>query len=157
EHSWYLPKWLQRVLPKIDIEGHELQYTNLTRKESTVDEDAFVNGEESSTLSAPENMDDRTIQLYNDLLGDAANHTSLFNSLLFNALMQYAKDNNQQIYQQYLAESGDQECQTPNLNQGAQKELTDSEIKKLVEQQNLNMEKINDILSKLVYKDKDET
>src|SRR5699024_12166896 len=85
-----------------------------------------------STLSVPENMDDRTIQLYNDLLGDAANHTSLFNSLLFNALMQYAKDNNQEIYQKYLADSGDQEGQTPNLNQGAQKELTDSEIKKLV-------------------------
>src|SRR5699024_12698207 len=106
EHSWYIPKWLQQVLPKIDIEGHEIQDTDLTRKESTVDEDAFVNGEESSTLSVPENMDDRTIQLYNDLLGDAANHTSLFNSLLFNALMQYAKDNNQEIYQKYLADSG---------------------------------------------------
>src|SRR5699024_6426021 len=23
--SWYLPKWLDRILPKIDIEGHELQ------------------------------------------------------------------------------------------------------------------------------------
>src|SRR5699024_11058082 len=116
EHSWYLTKWLQRVLPKIDIEGHELQDTNLIRKENTVDEHAFVNGEESSTLPVPDNMDDRTIQLYNDLLGDAANHTSLFNSLLFNALMQYAKDNNQEIYQKYLADSDDQENQTPDLN-----------------------------------------
>lgn len=23
--SWYLPKWLDRILPKIDVEGHGLQ------------------------------------------------------------------------------------------------------------------------------------
>src|SRR5699024_11284672 len=50
EHSWYLPKWLQRVLPKIEIEGHELQDTNHIRKENKEDEQGNVNGEDKLTL-----------------------------------------------------------------------------------------------------------
>lgn len=158
KHSWYMPKWLQRVLPKIDIEGHELQNANSVRTKDTLAEHALVDAGDGQTLPSAADMDDRTLQLYNDLLLDAENHSSLFNSVLFNALMQYAKDNNQEIYQKYLSKAEEQEGQnqTPKLNQNTQKEIADSEIKKLVEQQNLNMEKINEILSKLVDKDKDE-
>src|SRR5699024_1061555 len=109
-HSWYLPKWLQRVLPKIDIEGHALQDENFISKENTVPEHTIVDGIDQMQAIATPNvrLDDRTLQLYNDLLENTSNHSNLFNSLLFNALMQYAKDNNQDIYDKYSAKTDDQ-------------------------------------------------
>ena len=45
ERAWYLPKWLDRVLPNIDVEGEQLDRPHLRdpRTRERADEDELVN------------------------------------------------------------------------------------------------------------------
>lgn len=157
--SWYLPKWLDRILPKIDVEGHGLQEdtenesgqpasnsnekargrtmindevnneSHLTRSENNASFDKHSNNQSydqneedtdesyiseysspNSTYSYidnrnrdgqnnkevnkhPQNIEEKTENLYKDLSYNSTDQT-----LLFNALMLYAKENNHSIY-----------------------------------------------------------
>lgn len=154
--SWYLPKWLDRILPKLDIEGHALEKEML--QSQTVSSDYQRLGEATdSQLATLSNldMDDQTEHLYRDLLKVSPNHSTLYNGVLFNALMQYAKENHQEIYDKYIQEMPNEELNKQQdliKNDQLQKGLMNDEILKLFNQQNENIEKINDVISKLVDK-----
>lgn len=157
EASWYLPKWLQHVLPKIDIEGHALQEDNLSRKDEAIPEDVVNDTGLSQPLAMQDlQMNNQTMQLYNDLLKNTSNPTTLFNSLIYNALMQYAKDHDRDVFDKYNANGSQDDEKQPKLKQDTQSETSEEELRKMVEQQNDNIEKINDILSKLADEDQDD-
>lgn len=157
--SWYLPKWLNRILPKIDIEGHELQDEVLSSQETSAsynksDNTAYVQIAHTSDIE----LYDTTQRIYNDLLNVSSDR-----SVLFIALMQYAKDNHREIYDKYISnteENGvgdqqhlDKDIPLPEMKQD--QNIEDSEIMELLSQQNKNVEKINEILLKLLDKNKD--
>jgi RND superfamily putative drug exporter len=33
DRNWWIPKWLDRALPKIDVEGHHLTVADITESE----------------------------------------------------------------------------------------------------------------------------
>src|SRR5699024_3491238 len=158
--SLYLPKWLDRILPKLDIEGHALEKEML--QSQTVSSDYQRLGEATdSQLATLSNldMDDQTEHLYRDLLKVSPNHSTLHNGVLFNALIQYAKENHQEIYDKYTQEMTNEELNKQQdliKNDQLQKGLMNDEILKLFNQQNENIEKINDVISKLVDKNNEE-
>jgi len=99
--SWYLPKWLNRLLPKIDVEGHALtEEMSLSNGQMSMD-----TGESLGIAERVSNMeiDKRTQHLYNDLLNVSSDHKVLFNGVLYSALMNYAKENNKEIYNKYAS------------------------------------------------------
>lgn len=98
--SWYMPKWLDRLLPKIDVEGHALQaeMSPSNEQESSSSDSLSI----ASRVSGIE-IDQVTQHLYNDLLSVSSDQKVLFNGLLYSALMNYAKDHNKEIYNKYLA------------------------------------------------------
>ncbi|GAB4074246.1 fatty acid efflux MMPL transporter FarE [Barrientosiimonas marina] len=161
--SWYLPKWLNRVLPKIDIEGYALE-------EKMHSDQTLSAGYQSSADSEDEQMaplsdiemDNQTEHLYHDLLEVSPDRSTLFNGVLFNALMEYARENHREIYDKYTSKMTDEEISNQqelmkNVHSSEpakelEGKLSDDEILKLLNQQNQNVEKINDIISKLVDK-----
>lgn len=160
--SWYLPKWLDRILPKIDIEGHELQ--NDMPSELMVStyqgQSVSIEDNEISRQLSDIEIDERTQHLYDDLLNKSPDDT-----MLFNALIQYAEDNHREVYDKYISNTADNgvgnqtneemDDQSSNMIQDSKQKIDDTEIMKLLNQQNQNVEKINEILSKLLDKDKE--
>lgn len=92
--SWYLPKWLDRILPKIDVEGHELMDMKTEKVEHG--ESVENNGRKAKHQHSYIGLDERTVRLYEDLSIDSKDY-----ALLYNALMYYAKENNYEIYNDY--------------------------------------------------------
>ena len=39
EKAWYLPAWLDRILPDVDVEGEKLERPHLARPAAADDED----------------------------------------------------------------------------------------------------------------------
>lgn len=158
--AWYMPKWLDRLLPKVDIEGAELQEEmGATKQVTSADPKELFRIEE---LLSDSEMNDSTKRLYNDLLNASTDRKELFNSLVFNALLQYAKDNNREIYQQYSSntiEDTVDEAHTPDEQdehrvQRSEQAEENSEIRDLLNEQKQSIDKMNEILSKYFNQDK---
>lgn len=158
--SWYMPKWLNRILPKIDIEGHALQDEVSSPGEETpaVYGELFAIAEGVSGIE----IDRSTHHLYSDLLNASSDRSALFNGVLYNVLMQYAKDNNREIYDKYVPNTNaddvsyqkhlDTDDQSLEMKQNPKQDVEDLEIKKLLSEQKQSIEKINEILSRLADK-----
>lgn len=156
--AWYMPKWLNRILPKVDIEGHALQDKMSSSNQETLADprELFRIGE---YLSDSE-MNTSVNHLYNELLNSSSNREELFNNMLFNALLQYAKDNNQKVYDKYSSntdgknysetESPVEDEDTLHSNQSTE----NTEIKDLLNEQKQSIDRMNEILSRYFNQDK---
>jgi len=92
--SWYMPKWLDRLLPKVDIEGHALQGERTPQTEDVPSADSSPLPLLAVTADAA--LDDCTQKLYDDLL-----LTEPERPVLFEALLLYAKEHAPEIYSTY--------------------------------------------------------
>ncbi|WP_147640686.1 MMPL family transporter [Mammaliicoccus lentus] len=101
--SWYMPKWLDRLLPKIDVEGHALQEGS--------EEDTHNSTYNFGVDPNNQNVEQRTTNLFKDLSND-----SLDQMILFNALMLYAKEYNPSVYDKYINQEDLKEDNQEDLN-----------------------------------------
>lgn len=81
--SWYLPRWLDKIIPEIDVEGKALE-EEMNNKNSETYNDRGTHYEEQTT------------ELYKALTSNTTDR-----DILFNALMLYASENNKNIYDEF--------------------------------------------------------
>lgn len=110
--SWYMPKWLDRVLPRIDVEGHALQ-------------EGIEEGTHNSTYNFGadpdnQNIEQRTTNLFKDLSNDSSDQM-----ILFNALMLYAKEYNPTVYDKYINQEDLEEGSREDLEEDSREDLND--------------------------------
>lgn len=74
--SWYLPAWLNRIIPRVDIEGHALE------KYKTVE------SQESEAKDSKETYD-TTFKVYPQGATNVSKHQSASSLFLYDALMDY--------------------------------------------------------------------
>ncbi|GKV68907.1 fatty acid efflux MMPL transporter FarE [Sporosarcina sp. NCCP-2716] len=92
--SWYMPKWLDRLLPKVDIEGHALQDERTPQPMDAPLSEAPA--APAFAVTAEGAFDGGTQQLYEELL-----RTEPERPVLFEALLLYAKTHAPEIYRAY--------------------------------------------------------
>lgn len=92
--SWYLPAWLNRILPKIDIEGHALE--DMMPRENYITEKE-ERAAERRKYSVVNEETAETRNLYKEL----RNTTDQPKHLIYNALLLYAKDHAPDIYREH--------------------------------------------------------
>lgn len=146
--AWYMPKWLDRVLPKMDIEGHAL------REELEGPEDTDADPRELFNMAPyfeASGVDTKTHQLYNDLLNQSGNHSDFFNKLLFNTLIQYAKDNHQEVYDKYSGINNNVESDGDVESDDA----SNSEIKDLLQEQKATLGQMTELMKRFSEKNDD--
>src|SRR5699024_2863666 len=96
--SWYMPAWLNRILPHVDIEGHALQgempasnYAHINQSAGNDSYDSTFSKRKQHNAYNEENntksMDQKTIMIYNEI---AQQTTQL--AFLYKALKSYKKD-----------------------------------------------------------------
>ncbi|TGU99080.1 MMPL family transporter, partial [Mesorhizobium sp. M8A.F.Ca.ET.173.01.1.1] len=96
--SWYMPAWLNRILPHVDIEGHALQgempASNYAHINQSAGNDSYdrtfsirkqqnTYNEENNTIS----VDQKTKMLYNEIAQQTTQR-----AFLYEALKSYKKD-----------------------------------------------------------------
>ncbi|MBM9448317.1 hypothetical protein BUY18_03990 [Staphylococcus cohnii] len=153
--SWYMPAWLNRILPHVDIEGHALQgempASNYSRINQSAGNDSYdrtfsirkqqnaYNGE-TNTIS----VDQKTKRLYNEIAQQTTQQ-----AFLYEALKSYKEDLTQ------LQNNSDQSTSfathVENKNESTRGH-EDDEIVKLLAQQSENIRHLNELIEKTINK-----
>src|SRR5699024_443737 len=165
--SWYMPAWLNRILPHVDIEGHALQgempASNYSRINQSAGNDSYdrtfsirkqqnaYNGE-TNTIS----VDQKTKRLYNEItqqktkmLDNEIAQQTTQHAFLYEALKSYKEDLTQ------LQNNSDQSTSfathVENKNESTRGH-EDDEIVKLLAQQSENIRHLNELIEKTINK-----
>lgn len=168
--SWYLPAWLNRILPKIDIEGSAL--------ESMMPHEDYITEQEEKSArrrySVVNEETTETRQLYKALY---EHNTHPNNHLIYDALLLYAKQHAPDIYQRYAKFDAHHQDASSTYNQFESDEKTpqattapgfdnqhhetpsfkstktnpqQDELYRLLNQQNKNISEMNEIIKHLL-------
>ncbi|WP_436862508.1 MMPL family transporter [Staphylococcus caeli] len=146
--SWYIPSWLNRILPQFDIEGHALQDqmpSSRTQSNSKhVTNEAY---DRSFSIQSRENVsqsqqfmihtDEKTHILYNEVA-----HQAVHKDFLYQALKDYQTGVHQSSQQ--LAKNKSNDVNDEQIN--------DKDIYTLLMQQSENIRKLNELIEQKVNK-----
>ncbi|MGV3128854.1 MMPL family transporter [Staphylococcus simulans] len=141
--SWYLPAWLNRILPKFDIEGHALSSmmtheTYMPKQSSQAQHNSAVMSQASS----------QTHELYN-----ALRQQSNSDDVLYAALLMYAKTHHKDIYYRFAGASDTahpKPTAAPSMNKDSQEQQA---LYDLLQSQNRNISEMNTIIKQFMDKD----
>jgi len=153
--SWYMPAWLNRILPHVDIEGHALQgempASNYAHINQSAGNDSYdrtfsirkqqnAYNEENNTIS----VDQKTKMLYNEIAQQTTQR-----AFLYEALKSYKKD-----LTQSQNESGKSPAISTRVDNKNENSLgsEDDEIVKLLAQQSENIRHLNELIEKTINK-----
>ncbi|ASK62319.1 hypothetical protein CFK37_09200 [Virgibacillus phasianinus] len=141
--SWYFPKWLDRILPKVDIEGHALKNEDVQKTTAATDDKSFSEGvydnrqqTEMSYHHARMKNDEHTAQLYNDLVQNISKK-----DLLYTALLNYAKDHHEAVYHKFA-----QDYKNTTGTSSEQQDASSEALLKLLSQQGENIHELNELI-----------
>lgn len=141
--SWYIPKWLDRILPKIDVEGTELNKFITTDKSShhnqTYNRTFNIDKNNNKTLNNTIYVDNQTKHLFKELSNND-------NNLLYKALLNYKI---QQDTQSTETEHTHFHYNKTNENKN---NIDKNNLINLLTQQSNNINKINELIDKLIEK-----
>ncbi len=141
--SWYIPKWLDRILPKIDVEGTELNKFITTDKSShhnqTYNRTFNIDKNNNKTLNNTIYVDNQTKHLFKELSNND-------NNLLYKALLNYKI---QQDTQSTETEHTHFHYNKTNENEN---NIDKNNLINLLTQQSNNINKINELIDKLIEK-----
>ncbi|MFI3377595.1 MMPL family transporter [Mammaliicoccus sciuri] len=135
--SWYIPSWLNKIIPNVDIEGESLQ-SNMHKQAATEHYDQFFSvdqstqNHDSSLKSNTIHVDSETKNLYNEINHQTSNH-----KVLYNALINYQE--------QFINNGKSQQYENISKNQ-----YSNTEILRILNQQSKNIESINKILEEIM-------
>lgn len=136
--SWYMPSWLNRILPNVDIEGHALQkhkHTGATSNgNETYNKSFHIAGHQQPDAANASNtihVDNSTKELYNNI-AQKTQHTHF----LYEALKQYQT----------------QQTTTSNIKQPDETITSDEALLQLLQQQSDNIKQLNEIIEQVVEK-----
>ncbi|SCS39814.1 MMPL family transporter [Staphylococcus caeli] len=140
--SWYIPSWLNRILPQFDIEGHALQdqmpssRTQSTSKQvanETYDRSFSIQSQTKASQSKQFTIhtDEKTHILYNEIA-----HQAVHTDFLYQALKDYQMDMQQSSQQLAKNKSNDDDDE----------QMNDKDIYALLMQQSENIRKLNELI-----------
>ncbi|MBO0386176.1 MMPL family transporter [Staphylococcus simulans] len=155
--SWYLPAWLNRILPKFDIEGHALS--------SMMPEEEYISDSEQARrrrrYSIVYEESKQTRELYQNL----RNQQETTEPIIYNALILYAKTHYPDIYKRFNSHettSNNQDVaknnqvkspQTTSAPRMEQQQSNDEEVLyELLKSQNKNISDMNALIHQLIQK-----
>ncbi|MFQ3872251.1 MMPL family transporter [Staphylococcus sp. Mo2-1] len=150
--SWYMPAWLNRILPSVDIEGHELQSMMPAQKFSASKEsyDRTFNIHQQSTTTTKNNneipVDRKTKMLYDEIAQQTAQ-----TDFLYQALEDYQAGKKQP---HYYSDNND----ANNVDNSTERHTTsstenkDEDVMSLLAQQSKNINKLNELIEKTINK-----
>lgn len=142
--SWYLPKWLDNILPSIDIEGNNIEKDGDYSPPNFNSSYELYNKETNQIKTIKINK--KTLNLYNEL-----NNVLYDEHLMFKALLKYSKEIDYGIYQKFTSDfksTVETQGTTTEKNNANNKELMD-----LLNKQSENINMVNRILLKVIEKD----
>ncbi|WP_440857141.1 MMPL family transporter [Staphylococcus shinii] len=143
--SWYIPGWLNRILPKIDVEGAELG--ELMPKDNTQNQSQNYNqtfniyDDHDSNISNTIYVDNQTKYLFKELSNNDDNKV-LYNALL-NYKLQQKNDSDRDIKVNDFFHK-----EINNTNDDVSK----NDVIELLTQQSNNIKKLNELIDKVVNK-----
>ncbi|PTG67200.1 hypothetical protein BUY28_05365 [Staphylococcus cohnii] len=153
--SWYMPAWLNRILPHVDIEGHALQgempASNYAHINQSAGNDSYdrtfsirkqqnAYNEENNTIS----VDQKTKMLYNEIAQQTTQR-----AFLYEALKSYKKDLTQSQNESDKSPAISTRVDNKNENSFGSE---DDEIVKLLAQQSENIRHLNELIEKTINK-----
>ena len=153
--SWYMPAWLNRILPHVDIEGHALQgempASNYAHINQSAGNDSYdrtfsirkqqnTYNEENNTIS----VDQKTKMLYNEIAQQTTQR-----AFLYEALKSYKKDLTQSQNESDKSPAISTRVDNKNENSFGSE---DDEIVKLLAQQSENIRHLNELIEKTINK-----
>ncbi|PHK48903.1 MMPL family transporter [Staphylococcus edaphicus] len=146
--SWYMPSWLSRILPHVDIEGHALQ-SEMPAQSQQRNDKTNESYDRSFSIQQPKKqdgyrsehgiqLDNQTRALYDDIAQQTTQH-----DFLYRALKDYqVKENNQN----QLSTSDNRQSRTDYSNKD------DDDMMSLLAQQSENISKLNELIEKAINK-----
>ncbi|MDW4319370.1 MMPL family transporter [Staphylococcus saprophyticus] len=145
--SWYIPGWLNRILPHVDIEGHALQDKMPSKPEAKQNQNASKEQYDRSFSIATSNdnrdnknvitTDAQTKALYDQIAQQSTNQHFLYEAL--------------KAYQGKADNDADKRHEaTSKLNEDS--ELQDKALMSLLSKQSDNISELNALIEKLVKK-----
>ncbi|AQM41178.1 MMPL family transporter [Staphylococcus cohnii] len=153
--SWYMPAWLNRILPHVDIEGHALQgempasnYAHINQSAGNDSYDrTFSIRKQQNTYNEENNtipVDQKTKMLYNEIAQQTTQR-----AFLYEALKSYKKDLAQSQNDSEQSTSFATHVENKNENTRGRE---DDEIVKLLAQQSENIRHLNELIEKTINK-----
>ncbi|WP_436946443.1 MMPL family transporter [Staphylococcus xylosus] len=144
--SWYIPGWLNRILPKIDVEGSELNElmpkANTQNQHQPYNRTFNIYEDRDKNVSNTIFVDNQTKYLFKELSNNNDD-----NKLLYNALLNYK-----------LQQKHDSDRDT-NVNDFFHNEINNTnnyasknDVIELLTQQSNNIKKLNELIDKVVNK-----
>ena len=134
--SWYMPSWLNRILPNVDIEGHALQEHKQSASKSnsteTYNRSFHIAGHQQSVSANANNtlhVDNATKEIYNNIAQQTQN-----SHFLYEALKQYQS----------------QQTTTANVKQPDPNNTSDEALLQLLQQQSDNIKQLNEIIEQVI-------
>lgn len=149
--SWYMPGWLNRLLPYVDIEGHALQDKMPSRPQPSIKGtkarfDSSFNIQQQRTSVSEENMiqtDNKTKVLYNEIAHETAQR-----DFLYQALKEYqTKDRRHDDH----AKATNTRVEN-NKNQADTRDIHEDDMLSLLTTQSKNISKLNDLIEQTINK-----
>lgn len=133
--SWYLPGWLNRLIPHIDIEGHALESYKTENKQQTT----------GTTSSNSSEHYDKTFSIHHSQQRDNHSHGQQTMSSSNNSVI--LDNETLQVYRQLKQHSANPNFLRDALLDYQQKhQLTEEQHPSSVDQLNKNIERLNDLL-----------
>jgi RND superfamily putative drug exporter len=155
--SWYMPAWLNRILPHVDIEGHALQsempssnYANINQSTHHDNYDRSFSIQKQPSYAKEDNhtviVDHKTKVLYNEIAQQTTQP-----EFLYEALKSYKKD---LLSSQDESEIQSSVARKPRNKQVNKQGNADDQIVELLSQQSENIRHLNELIEKAINKNK---
>ncbi|HLR19435.1 MAG TPA: MMPL family transporter [Staphylococcus sp.] len=147
--SWYMPSWLNRILPHVDIEGHDLQSEMPSQSKNVAKEGydrTFSIYQHSNTKSINTNniqVDRKTKMLYDEIAQQTSQH-----DFLYQALKDYQTGEKQQHY--YNDSNSNNE--THNTEKTTTSNTQEDDVVSLLSEQSKNISKLNELIERMINK-----
>ncbi|RIP34879.1 hypothetical protein BUZ14_06800 [Staphylococcus gallinarum] len=144
--SWYLPKWLDKLIPNIDIEGNDMDsLEHDSSKDSHLLNDTGSHNEGSKSIQNIK-INKQTLHLYNEL-----NNVLFDENLMFNALLNYSREKNYAVYEKFSSNFKDKISLHTETN--VKENIYEySELITLLNKQSENISSVNRMLMKIIEK-----
>nr|WP_263314781.1 MMPL family transporter [Mammaliicoccus sp. Marseille-Q6498] len=136
--SWYIPNWLNKILPKIDIEGHALN------KDGNQNDNHNKTTQHSVATTSSINVSPKTKTLYDSIDSDSKD------VVVYEALRGY-RDQNQTNKDDNHYEEVDYSKST-NVQNHNDNTTEDENVMDLLKQQSKNIDKVNQLIEKVLNK-----